>query len=183
MQLKTVDQAFDFLATRAIGRYGLSDVSQLEHALQSAALAVERGHGDALAVAALFHDVGHLLTARDVSLAEQGVDDRHEDAGAAMLAGLFGAEVLEPIRLHVAAKRWLCAVEADYFGRLAADSVRSLELQGGPMSPAEAAAFGARPHAEAAARLRRIDDDAKTPGLAVPGLDAYRDMAARLALA
>lgn len=181
MRLTSVDQAFDLLATRATGRYGLADVTQLDHALQSAALAVERGLGDALAVAALMHDIGHLLPAEDVSLAEQGIDDRHEAAGAAMLATLFGPEVVEPIRMHVAAKRWLCTVEADYFDRLSPDSVRSLELQGGRMSPAEAAAFSASPHAVAAANLRRIDDDAKTPGLAVPGLDAYREMAARLA--
>ncbi len=183
MRLNSIDEAFDLMATRAVGRYGLSDVSQLEHALQSAALAVERGLGEPLTIAALFHDVGHLLPAGDVSLAEQGVDDRHEDAGAAMLAGLFGADVLEPIRLHVPAKRWLCTVEDDYFGRLAPDSVRSLELQGGRMNADEAAAFSAAPYAQAAADLRRIDDDAKTPGLEVPGLDAYRAMAGRVAKA
>ncbi len=180
MQVKSVEQAFDLMATRADGRYGLSDVSQLEHALQSAGLAIERALGDALTIAALFHDVGHLLVAADVALAEQGIDDRHEEVGAAMLAGLFGAAVIEPIRLHVPAKRWLCTVERDYFGRLAPDSVRSLELQGGRMSEAEERAFRAKPHATAAANLRRIDDDAKVPGLDVPGLAAYRAMAERL---
>ena len=183
MRLQTVDQAFDLMAKRAAGRYGLSDVTQLDHALQSAALAEARRLGDALAIAALFHDIGHLLPAEDVALAEAGVDDHHEDAGVAMLAGLFGPEVLEPIRLHVAAKRWLCAVEPGYFDRLSPDSVRSLELQGGPMSKAEAAEFARAPHAVAAADLRRIDDDAKVPGLAVPGLEAYRAKAERLAAA
>ena len=98
MRLNTVDEAFDLLERRAEGRYGLSGVSQLDHALQSAALAVERGLGDAMTIAALFHDIGHLLPAEDVSLAEQGIDDRHEDAGAAMLERLFVFGTLGPGR-------------------------------------------------------------------------------------
>lgn len=182
MQLTEPAQAFDLLATRGDGAYGLAGVTQLEHALQSAALAKSRGLGPALIVAALLHDIGHFLPAGDVSLAEQGVDDRHEMAGPAMLARLFDADVLEPIRLHVPAKRWLCAVETDYFGRLAPDSVRSLTLQGGPMSAEEAAEFSLNPYADASAELRRIDDDAKIPGLRVPPLEAYRAMARKLAL-
>jgi len=182
MLLQSVDEAFDLMKTRAVGRYGLSEVTQLDHALQSAALAVDRGLDDALAIAALFHDIGHLLPAEDTALAKQGVDDRHEEAGVAMLSRLFGPDVLEPIRLHVPAKRWLCAIEPEYFGRLAPDSVRSLELQGGPMSPEEAAAFGDEPYAEDAAALRRIDDDAKVKGLDVPGLETYLPMAKRLAI-
>ena len=181
MRLNSVDEVFDLMATRADGSYGLAGVTQLEHALQSAALAVERDLGDALVIAALLHDIGHLAVAKDVSLADQGIDDRHEDAGPAMLADVFGPEVTEPIRLHVDAKRYLCAVEADYFGRLAPDSVRSLKLQGGPMSADEVAAFAGNPAIKAAADLRRIDDDAKTPGLDVPGLEAYRSMAEGLA--
>jgi len=182
MRLNSIDDAFDLLATRGDGAYGLAGVTQLEHALQSAALAQARGLGDSLTVAALFHDVGHLGVPPDANLAEKGVDDRHEDAGPAMLAGLFDAEVLEPIRLHVPAKRWLCAVEPDYFAKLAPDSVRSLELQGGPMSEYEASLFGLLPYAEAAAALRRIDDEAKTPGLKVPPLEAYRPVAERIAV-
>lgn len=180
MLLKSVDDAFDLLATRGDGGYGLSGVTQLEHALQSAALAAERGLGPALTIAALLHDIGHLLAAEDADLAAKGVDDRHEDAGAAMLQGLFDTTVTDPVRLHVPAKRWLCAVEPDYFDRLAPDSVRSLKLQGGPMSDAEAADFARNPQAEAAAALRRIDDDAKVPGLDVPPLEAYREMATTL---
>lgn len=180
MQLQTVEQAFDLLGTRGDGAYGLAGVTQLEHALQSAALAQARGLGPALTIAALMHDIGHLLPESDVPLAEHGIDDRHETAGAVMLQNLFDGAVTEPIRLHVPAKRWLCAVEPDYFDRLAPDSVRSLKLQGGPMSEAEASAFALEPYAEAAAELRRIDDDAKTPGLAVPKLEAYRAMAERL---
>lgn len=181
MRLDTVDAAFSLLATRGDGAYGLSGVTQLEHALQSAALAAKRDLGPALTIAALLHDIGHLAVAADQNLAANGIDDRHETAGATMLTDLFGPEVTEPIRLHVPAKRWLCAVEADYFGRLAPDSVRSLALQGGPMSDEEARAFGRNPYAKAAADLRRIDDDAKVHGLNTPPLEAYRETAEGLA--
>lgn len=181
MQLMSVSNAFHILATRGDGAYGLAGVTQLEHALQSAALADARKLGPAFTIAALFHDVGHLLTEDDVTLAEAGIDDRHEAAGAAMLASLFGPEVVEPIRLHVPAKRWLCSVEPDYFDLLAPDSVRSLRLQGGAMTLAEAADFAKQPYAMAAADLRRVDDEAKMPGLAVPPLQAYRALADDLA--
>lgn len=181
MRLTTVDAAFELLATRGDGGYGLSGVTQLEHALQAAALATARDLGPALTIAALLHDIGHFLPAKGAALAEKGIDDKHETAGATMLASLFGPEVTEPIRLHVPAKRWLCAVEADYFDRLAPDSVRSLALQGGPMSPEEAASFAENTYAEAAAALRRIDDDAKVKGLPTAPLEAYRATALTLA--
>ncbi|MCB1742051.1 MAG: HD domain-containing protein, partial [Gammaproteobacteria bacterium] len=172
---------FDLLATRGTGRYGLSDVSQLEHALQSAALATERGLPDAQVIAALFHDVGHLGPAQDVDLAEQGIDDRHEQVGAEMLEPVFGSPVAEPVRLHVEAKRYLCAIQPGYASLLSADSVRSLALQGGQMGSEEATSFRELEHAEAAVALRWIDEHAKQAGLLVPGLDAYREMASRLA--
>lgn len=181
MMLNDVDDAFDLLERRGGGAYGLSDVTQLEHALQAAALAEARDLSPALVIAALFHDIGHLLPAEDVALADRGVDDVHEIAGAEMLTRLFGPDVVEPIRLHVPAKRWLCYVEPGYFDRLAADSVRSLVLQGGSMSGEESAEFARQPHASAAADLRRIDDEAKVQGLQTPGLDAYREAARRLA--
>ena len=74
----------------------------------------------------------------------------------------------EPVRLHVAAKRYLCAAEPDYFAKLSSDSVRSLALQGGPMSETELAAYRANPYAEAATALRRFDEAAKVKGLETP---------------
>ncbi|HYZ34392.1 MAG TPA: HD domain-containing protein [Crenalkalicoccus sp.] len=156
------------LEHRADARYGLHDVTQREHALQAAWLAEREGGDAALITAALLHDVGHLVHGLGENPAAQGVDDRHEEVGQAYLAAMFGPEVTEPVRLHVAAKRYLCAVEADYFGRLSPDSVLSLQLQGGPMSAEEVAAFRTLPQAEAAIRLRRYDEAAKVPGLATP---------------
>ncbi len=176
----TLAMLFDRLATRGAGAYGLSEVTQLEHALQSAALAAEENRGDGFVIAALFHDVGHLVADEDVDLAAQGIDDRHEEASADVLLPLFGPEVAEPVRLHVASKRYLCTVEPDYYGKLSADSVTSLELQGGLMNDAERRAFEALPGCEAGVALRRIDDAAKVPGLNVPGLEHYREMAERV---
>jgi predicted HD phosphohydrolase len=120
------------------------------------------------------HDVGHLLHGLPEDAADRGVDARHEDGGAAWLAGHFGPEVAAPVRLHVAAKRYLCAVDTDYLGRLTPASLRSLELQGGPFDAAGVAAFEREPFHREAVRLRRWDDAAKVPGLPVPGLDHYR---------
>jgi phosphonate degradation associated HDIG domain protein len=165
-------------ADRGARRYGLNAISQLEHALQGAALSVAAGDGDSLVVATLLHDIGHMIHRLGESPAARGVDDRHEILAAKHLAKLFGPDVVEPIRLHVDAKRYLCAAEADYGARLSPDSVRSLALQGGPMSPDEMRAFESHPFWREAVKLRRYDEGAKVPGLEVPGFDAY---AARIA--
>lgn len=174
------ERIFQLLDSRGTGRYGLSAVTQKEHALQSADLATKRGLGDALVIAALFHDLGHLLVGDDANLAQQGVDDLHEETSANALAKLFGSDVAEPVRLHVAAKRYLCAVNPAYYAKLSEDSRQSLLLQGGPMSPPEVAAFDKLEHRAAALALRMIDDEAKVAGLKTPGLDSYRAMATRL---
>ncbi|MBS0640103.1 MAG: HD domain-containing protein [Proteobacteria bacterium] len=148
--------------------YGLSLVNQRAHALQAALLAEQSGCTPALITAALLHDIGHMVHDLGEDPAAEGVDDRHEEVGQAFLARYFGPDVTEPVRLHVAAKRYLCGVEADYFGRLSNDSVRSLALQGGPMAAEEAARFAALPGAEDAVRLRRFDEAAKVKGLATP---------------
>ncbi|MBR0653482.1 phosphonate degradation HD-domain oxygenase [Plastoroseomonas arctica] len=156
------------LDDRAEGAYGLTDITQKQHALQSAWLAERDGHPASMIAAALMHDIGHLVHDLGENPAAQGIDDEHEDVGNAWLARAFGPEVTEPVRLHVAAKRYLCATESDYFGKLSPDSVRSLALQGGPMSTEEVAAFRALPQAEAAVQLRRYDEEAKVKNLVTP---------------
>lgn len=151
-------------------------VTMLQHALQTAALAEAEGADDGLVVAALLHDVGHFLQPTDDSYGYH----KHDRSGGDWLARRFGPAVSEPVRLHVAAKRYLCATEPDYFGKLSAASVHSLAKQGGPMSAAEVAAFAASPHAEAAMRLRRWDDGGKREGLHVPDFADYRQRIARL---
>jgi phosphonate degradation associated HDIG domain protein len=161
-------QIAELLELRADGRYGLHDINQRQHALQSAWLAEQAGCPPALVAAALMHDIGHLVHGLGDNPAAEGIDDEHEAVGHAFLARWFGPEVTEPVRLHVAAKRFLCATEPDYFGKLSPDSVLSLTLQGGPMSPEEVAAFRALPQAAAAVQLRRFDEQAKVKGLETP---------------
>jgi phosphonate degradation associated HDIG domain protein len=161
------------LAEKGQRRYGLHDVTQLQHALQSAMFAERSGGAPALIAAALLHDIGHMVHGLGENPAAEGVDDRHEAVGHAFLTRYFPADVTEPIRLHVAAKRFLCATEPDYAALLSPDSVLSLRLQGGPMSPAEVAAFRAEPHADAAVQLRRCDDAAKVKDLATPDIEHF----------
>jgi phosphonate degradation associated HDIG domain protein len=144
-------------------------VTALAHALQCAQLAEWAHADDPLVAAALLHDLGHFLTPID----SDEDDDCHETIALPYLAGGFGPEVLEPIRLHVAAKRYLVATDADYFASLSPASVHSLTLQGGPMTAFEVAEFEATPFAMDAVQLRRWDDLAKTPGQATPPLAYY----------
>ena len=148
--------------------YGLAAINQRAHASQAAWLAEQARCGAALITACLLHDIGHMVHALGDDPARDGIDDRHEALGHAWLTRWFGQEVTEPVRLHVAAKRYLCGAEADYFAKLSPDSVRSLALQGGPMTMDEAAAWRAQPGAEAAIALRRFDESAKVKGLATP---------------
>lgn len=166
-------ELLDIFVGRATRRYGLSEINQLQHALQSAALAEADNAPPATVLAALLHDVGHMIHDLGEDPASRGVDDVHEELGAQWLAKRFGPEVSEPVRLHVTAKRYLCTVEADYFGKLAPDSVRSLKLQGGLMSPDEVEAFRANPHHAEAVRLRRYDEEAKDPHARTPHFDHY----------
>jgi len=150
-------------------------VTQLSHALQSAALAREECAGDALIAACLLHDVGHML---------EGVGgEHHERTGAAWLSRFLPSEVTEPIRLHAEAKRFLLAKEPDYAEHLAEASLQSLEFQGGPMSEEEASRFEAHPHHDAAVALRRIDDRAKDPDASSAPLESWRALLVRLATA
>lgn len=149
-------------------------VTEREHALQSAALATAAGEDDAMVVAALLHDIGHLIVG-DLATIEVALtsDAEHEAVGARWLRRWFGPEVTAPVALHVAAKRYLCGADESYVARLSPSSVRSLGVQGGPMPAIERADFERRAGARAALRLRRYDDDAKVAGLEVPSFDAY----------
>jgi phosphonate degradation associated HDIG domain protein len=179
--MSVVEEILELFARRGASAYHGEAVSQAEHALQAADLAEQEGAPDRLIVAALLHDVGHLLDGQDEDLAERGVDGRHEEAGGAWLARHFGPEVTAPIRLHVAAKRYLCAVDPSYLEGLSPASRLSLDVQGGPMEADQRAQFESNPYYRDAVRLRHWDDTAKVPGLAVPGLEHYRERLAAAA--
>ena len=171
----------ELFASEGAADYLGEAVTQSEHMLQAAALAEKAGAPPALVAAALLHDVGHFagaLTGHDLM---SGTDTRHGEAGAAWLARWFGEEVTEAVRLHVAAKRYLCAVEPGYAAALSPASVYTLGVQGGPMQDAELAEFEANQYAAAAVRVRRWDDAAKDPGAQVPPLRHFENVLRTLA--
>ena len=151
-------------------------VSMRAHALQAAMLAEKAHAGPALIVAALLHDIGHLLHELPEDIADRGIDTEHESIASAWLSQYFPPPVSEPVRLHVAAKRYLCAVESGYLAALSPASVQSLALQGGPMSSAETERFASEPYWKDSVRLRRWDDLAKRPGQTTPDFAHYRGL-------
>lgn len=172
--MSTADEIFELFKRRGESAYFGEPVSQLEHALQAAYFARQEQAPPPLVVAALLHDIGHLLDDLPEDIAEQGIDARHEEIGQAWLGERFGREVCDPVRLHVAAKRYLCATDRAYFGLLSPASVLSLQLQGGPMSQSEIASFESNPYFRDAVTLRHWDDRAKVQSLATEPLQAYR---------
>ncbi|WP_030453839.1 TauD/TfdA family dioxygenase [Herbidospora cretacea] len=159
------------------GDYLGEAVTMAEHMLQAAALAEAAGAPAHLVAAALLHDIGHLDGGAELMA---GVDNRHSHTGADALARWFGPEVTEPVRLHVAAKRYLCAVEPDYRARLSEASEFTLQVQGGPMTGEEAAAFAALPGAAGAVAVRRWDEAAKVAGATTPRFGHFRPLLAAL---
>src|SRR5258706_14709740 len=159
-------------------RYGGEPVSQLEHALQCARLAESARASTELIAACLLHDLGHMSNDMGATPTLRGADDKHQYHPESALNTVFPPAVRVPIRLHVDAKRYLCATEPGYWDSLSPDSKRSLELQGGRYSDEEAAKFISQAYAQDAVRLRRWDDLAKVAGASTPGLEYYLKIAA-----
>ena len=171
---EVLDRIERLFADRGGSEYHGEAVTQLEHALQCAALAERDGRPAEWIATALLHDIGHLLHGHGEDYLAHGINDRHEAFGVWFLANWFGPAVTEPVRLHVAAKRYLCATRPGYFDMLSPASVRSLELQGGPMTSDEVTEFERNPHFRVAATLREYDDRAKVAGLATPSFAHFR---------
>jgi len=183
--MSIVDDLERLYTERGAVRYeinGRSSVTQLQHALQCAALAAAAGSADELVAAALLHDLGHLLQEHEGDEMSAGRDDIHQYIALPFLRPHFSAAVLEPIKLHVDAKRYLCGTEGAYWAALSAGSQRSLELQGGPFDAEEAEAFIAQPFAEEAIWLRRWDDRAKDTARVVAPFSSYRGLLSRIGL-
>lgn len=164
------------LFTRLGGLHYGEGVSQLEHALQTAHHAKLDGAPPELVAAALLHDVGHMRQKVGENAADLGIDTRHEHIGAGYLARAFGPAVTEPIRLHVAAKRYRVAVDPAYLESLSPASLQSLALQGGPLSAAEIEDFLEDPAARPALRLRGYDEAGKAPNAEIAGLETYQGL-------
>ena len=166
--MHALEQIRAAFAKRGHEGYG-EGVSQWEHAIQCAAFAERDGAAAALVAAAYLHDIGHLLHDLPQDVADSGIDTQHESTGSAWLSQYFGPEVTEPVRMHVAAKRYLATVEPCYFDKLSDASKLSLKLQGGPMTGAQAQTFEAERFFADAVRLRRWDEEGKIIGYQGPG--------------
>ncbi|MDP7550038.1 MAG: hypothetical protein QF896_02445 [Acidimicrobiales bacterium] len=169
-----MNRAFDELSVLMDGpgrrHYG-ENITIAEHSLLTAAAAQKQGEGDSLVAACLMHDVGHWLGEPDDDF---GIHT-HADSGGAWVAERFGPAVSEPVRLHVAAKRFLCARDPGYHDRLSPASQYTLEQQGGPMSEVEADDFESNEFVDDAVRLRVLEDDhGKQSGAEVPPLEHFR---------
>lgn len=167
--IPVVDAIFEVYRQRGHDVYLGEQVSLTEHMLQSAKAAEDDEAPPELVAAAVLHDFGHMVCDVD----EHG-DRAHERVGADFLEHHFPPAVTEPIRLHVASKRYLCAVDPGYLPRLSPASRQSLELQGGPFSPAQVEEFENGSYYISAVKLRRYDDTAKIPGAHTPDLEHYR---------
>ena len=181
--MKVADEILAIYAARGAGAYFGERVSMTEHALQTAYFAQQANASESLIVAALLHDIGHLLAQVPDDIADWTADAHHEAIGARWLAQRFAPGICEPVRLHVAAKRYLCATDAHYFAKLSPASVHTLKLQGGPMSAPEVAQFEAERYFTAAVQVRRWDDQGKVAGLKTPQLAAYALIAGSAQLA
>jgi phosphonate degradation associated HDIG domain protein len=175
------EEVFAIFRKKGETAYYGEPVSQLEHALQAAQFAEQQGASETLTVAALLHDVGHLLEDIPEDTADLGIDAKHEEIGEKWLAARFSKDVVEPVYLHVSAKRYLCATDNSYFGKLSPASVQSLALQGGVMNAEEVLEFETNEFYRDAVALRQYDDQAKIPGLPTRPLEDFEEILTRVA--
>jgi predicted HD phosphohydrolase len=170
----------DIFTRRGGESYMGEEVTMAEHMLQSAGLAEAANAEDTLIAAALLHDIGHYTSEFSEDALASGQNNYHEDAGAEVIARFFPPAVTEPIKLHVAAKRFFCAVNKGYFNQLSPASVHSLDLQGGPMSEVEIIEFRLHSYYKEALRLRTWDDEGKVAGASIPAFEYYAPLLRRI---
>ena len=167
-----VEQILDAFAKCGHLDYG-ENLSLEEHMLQTAYLADENGEDDKVIVAALLHDFGHLVCNMPNNTFEEGNDNYHEELGANALQDWFDDDIVEAVRLHVDAKRYLCAANPKYKDKLSEASITTLAIQGGPMSKREMLAFRQKKGHRMAIRIRVYDDLGKMPEMRRPELEYY----------
>jgi len=180
--MNVAEEILAIYGRRGSETYFGENVSTTEHCLQAAYFAQIAGAPPGLVVAALLHDIGHLVDEVPQDIADWTVDAHHEEIGGHWLAQRFRPEVSEPVRLHVPAKRYLLATDAKYFAKLSPASVITLKLQGGPMAAHEVAQFETEAYYKEAVRVRRWDDQGKVAGLKTPSLGDYRALMESLAI-
>ena len=171
----------DIFMRRGSEAYLGEPVTMEQHMLQAAHYALSDGQDEVVVVAALLHDIGHFTSEFGSYSPSDTIDKFHETSGADVLQGLFPSLVIDCVRYHVAAKRYLCAVDATYFGQLSAASVHSLSLQGGPMCATEVDRFKRQEHLRDIVNVRLYDDAGKDPGLRVEPFSYYAPILQRVA--
>lgn len=174
-----IDAIFERFAQYGHRAYG-EDVTEMQHALQTATFAMRGDEPDVVVAAALLHDYGHLCHDAGEDVADRGVDARHEELGAAALEELFDERVIAGVRWHVDAKRYLCARDDAYERALSPASRQSLALQGGAMTAAECMRFERLPGSDIAVRVRRYDDAGKVVAMATAALSSFLPLLMRL---
>jgi phosphonate degradation associated HDIG domain protein len=179
--MRVADEVAALFRKRGAEAYFGENVSVTEHALQAAYFAKIAAAPPALIVAALLHDIGHLVDDVPDDISDWATDAHHEEIGGRWLASRFRPEVSEPVRLHVPAKRYLLATDAEYFAKLSPASVITLKLQGGPMAADEVARFETERYHKEAVRIRQWDDQGKVAGLKTPQLQDYQALIEELA--
>lgn len=175
-----VDFIADIFTRRGADSYLGEAVTMSEHMLQGAQLAEHSGAEDTIIAAALLHDIGHYTNEFPDDALALGIDNHHDEAGAAVVGPFFPTIVSDCIRHHVAAKRYLCATDPDYFARLSPASVDTLHLQGGPMDAAEVARFARNPNLAAILQVRIWDDLGKDPAVTTPPFAHYAPVLQRV---
>lgn len=155
-------------------------VTMAEHMLQGATIAEQNGQSEEIIVGALLHDIGHFTSEFGTYHPDDTEDRHHEDAGAEVLEQFFPSVITDCVRFHVAAKRYLCATKPSYFDRLSAASVRTLELQGGPMNADEVAEFEKNPNLKEIIAVRYLDEAGKRAGMETPDYWHFAPMVQRM---
>lgn len=179
--VQTVEEVFGLLQRFGGADYIGEAISQLEHACQAAQMAIAQGFDDEVVLAALFHDIGHLcaLNGDHPQMDGYGVME-HEKLGADYLCSHgFSPKITRLVESHVAAKRYLCFVDPEYYDRLSVASKRTLVFQGGPMNAKEAMEFRSDPLYSIILRMRQWDETAKEEGMPLTDISIFREMAVK----
>ena len=166
----------DLFARRGAEEYMGEPLSMAQHMEQTAACAVAGNASNELIVAALLHDIGHFVGDFPIDALENGIDNDHENVAAEFLAPYFPESVTEPIRLHVPAKKYLCATDKNYFDQLSDASKQTLVVQGGIMNSEEVKQFETNRYYREAVQLRKYDDNGKVANKTIHPIIHYQSL-------